>query len=160
VAVIVSQTQVTVSDVTQIVKEIRNIKEGRKAHDIGGPLNKIKALSKHLNNTPDQDQGKREEGGRDDDVTDYNKQCPSPPTNSHDNQTRHDGARIPDLSTPSQTPPAPSPDRTPSVSSAKTSSLPSEDVESDPEASPTVEHTASDSPDSPDEIKASSRARK
>ena len=155
-----SRTQVNITDVTRIVKEIRDIKEDQKLHRIGGPLNKIKELSKHLSNTPDLDQGKRGEGDRDDVETDYNRLCPSPPTDSCDTQTRHDEAQIPDLSKPSQTPPAPSPDRTPSVSAARTSSLPSEDVELDPEVSPSVESTASGSPDSPDELKASSLVRK
>jgi len=60
-----------------------------------------------------------------------------------------------------QMPPALSPARPPSVSSAKTSSLPSEDVGLDPEALLSADKCmASDSPDSPDEIKASSHARK
>jgi len=157
----VSRTQVTVTDVTQLVKEIRDIKENQKANVIGGgPLNKLKALSKHLSNTPDQDPGRHAKGDPDDVEIDYNKLCPAPPTDSRDIQTRHDEARTPDPSIPSQRPPAPSPVRTPSASSAKTSSLPSEDIASDPEASLSVERTASGSPDSPDEIKASSLARK
>jgi len=157
---VLSRTQITTSDVTHLIKEIRDIKRNKKALVIGGPVNKLKALSKHLSNTPDLDQGKREEDGRDDDETDYNKLYPSPPTDSRDIQRRHDEAQIPDLSRPSQRPPAPSPVRTPSASAARTSSLPSEDVASDPEASLSVERTASCSPDSPDEIKASSLARK
>jgi len=127
---------------------------------IKGQINKVKMLSKHLSNTPDLDPGKHEEGGHDDVETSYNKLRPSPPIGSLDNQKRHDEGLIPDWTIPSQTPPAPSPDRPPSASSARTSSLPSEDVVLDPEASLSVERTASCSPDSPDEINASSRARK
>jgi len=156
----VSRTQVTTADVTRLVKEIRDIKEDRGTNSIGGPLNKLKMLSKHLSNTPDLDPGKRGEGGHDGAETDYNKLYPSLPIDSPDIQTRRDEARTPGPSTLSQRPPAPSPARTPSASVAKTSSLPSEDVASDPEASLSVERTVSCSPDSPDEIKASSRARK
>ena len=127
---------------------------------IKGQINKVKMLSKHLSNTPDLDPGRHEEGGPDGVGTSYNKLRPSPPTDSPDIQTRRDGDLIPDQTAPSQTPPAPSPDRTPTASSAKTSSLLSEDVASDPEASLSVERMASCSPDSPEEIKASSRPRK
>ena len=157
---VVSRTQVTISDVTHLVKEIRDIKRGWESDIIGGPINKLKALSKHLSNTPDLDLGIHGEDGLGDAKTDYNIQCPSLPIDSHDTQTRRDEARTPGPNTPSQTPPAPSPDRTPSASSARTSSLPSEDVGLDPEASLSDKRTASDSPDSPDEIKASSRVRK
>ena len=155
-----SRTQVTVTDVTRLVKEIRDMKKDQKVNDIGGPINKLKMLSKHLSNTPDQDPGRHAKGDFDDVEIDYSKLCLSPPTGSHDNRTHRAEAQIPDPSTPSRTPPAPSPDQTPSASAARTSSLPSEDVASDPEASLSVERTASCSPDSPDEIKASSRARK
>jgi len=157
---VLSRTQVTTSDVTQLINEIRDINRGQEADVIGGPINKLKVLSKHLNNTPDLDQGKHGGDGRDGGGTDYSTLCLSPPTDSRDTQRRRDVVRTPGPNTPSQTPPAPSPGRTPSVSSARTSSLPSEDVGSDPEASLAVERTASDSPDSPDETKASSLARK
>jgi len=155
-----SRTQVTTSDVTQLVKEIRDIKEAQKNRVIQGPIDKLKMLSKHLSNTPDQDPGRHVKDGLDGVETDYNKLYPSLPTDSPDTQTRRDEAQTPGPSIPFQRPPAPSPDRTPSASVARTSSLPSEDVGSDPEASLAVERMASDSPDSPDEIKASSLARK
>ena len=117
-------------------------------------------LSKHLSNTPDLDLGRHEEGGLDDVKTIHNKLHPSLPTDILNNQIHCDEGLIPGQTAPSQTPPAPSLDQPPSASSAKTSSLPSEDTVLDPEASLSAEHTASDSPDSPDEIKASSLARK
>jgi len=160
VGMVLSRTQVTTSDITQLVKEIRDMKQDQKSSNVGGPINKLEALSKHLNNTPDLDRGKHGERDLDDAETDYSKLCPSLPIDGPDTQTHRDEVWTPGPNTPSQKPPAPSPGRTPSASSAKTSSLPSEDVGSDPEASLSDERTASDSPDSPNEIKASSRARK
>jgi len=104
-----SRTQVTTADVTRLVKEIRDIKDDREINDIKGPLNKLKMLSKHLNNTPDLDPGRHEEGGRDDAGTDYNRLCPSLPTDTPDTQTHRDEAQTPGPSTPSQRPPVPSP---------------------------------------------------
>ena len=104
-----SRTQVTTADVTRLVKEIRDIKDDQEINDIKGPLNKLKMLSKHLNNTPDLDPGRHEEGDRDDAGTDYNRLCPSLPTDTPDTQTHRDEARTPGPSTPSQRPPVPSP---------------------------------------------------
>jgi len=72
----------------QLCKEICDIARSLKTNTIGGQLNKLKMLSKHLSNTPDLDLGKREEDDLDDDETVYNKLHPSLPTDSPCNQTQ------------------------------------------------------------------------
>jgi len=96
-------------------------------------------------------------GGRDDDENGDNKLRPDLPTYSQDNQTRC--ALSPPLSQPEYggTLPAPLSSHTLPASVARTSSLASSNAAEDPEALPSVERTASCSPNSPNKIKASSR---
>jgi len=119
-------------------------------------INKLKKLSKHLNNTPDLDRGRHGKDGPGYAETGYNKLHSSPPTDNPNNPLRYEPLQSPDRPESSGMPSAPLPPHAPSATSARTSSLASSNVVEDPEESPSGS-TASRSPDSPAEIKASSR---
>ena len=127
-----SQTQVLPNDITHLCQEIRDIKRGSTHDDNIGQINKLKRLSKHLSNTPDLDQGRRDKDGPGYAETEYNKLRSFPPNDNPNNPLRYE--------------PLQSPDRPESSSN----------IVEDPEESP-VAGTASDSPSSPAETKLSSR---
>jgi len=153
---IVSRTQVLPNDITHLCQEIRDIKRGSTHDDNIGQINRLKRLSKHLSNTPDLDRGKRDKDGPGYAETEYNTLPLSPPIDSQDNPSHYEPPQTPGRPESSGTPSALPPPHAPSETSARTSSLASSNAVEDPEESPSGS-TASHSPDSPDEIKASSR---
>jgi len=152
----VSQIQVLPNDITHLCQEIRDIKRGSTHDDNIGQINKLKRLSKHLSNTPDLDQGRRDKDGPGYAETEYNKLHSSPPNDSPHNPLRYEPLQSPGCPKSSGTPSAPPPPRAPSETSARTSSLASSNAVEDPEELPAA-GTASDSPDSPTKTKPSSR---
>jgi len=144
------------NDITHLCQEIRDIKRGSTHNDNIGQINKLKRLSKHLSNTPDLDQGRRDKDGPGYAETGYNKLHSSPPNDSPNNPLCYEPLQSPDRPESSGTPSALPPPHAPSATAARTSSLASSNVAEDPEESP-VAGTASCSPDSPAEIKPSSR---
>ena len=151
-----SRTQVLPNDIMHLCQEIRDIKRGSRYNDNISQINKLKKLSKHLSNTPDLDQGKRDKDGPGYAETEYNKLCFSPPNDSPNNPLHYGPPQTPGRPESSGMPSALLPPHAPSATSARTSSLASSNAVEDPEESPSGS-TASRSPDSPDEIKASSR---
>jgi len=151
-----SRTQVLPNDITHLCQEIRDIKRGSTHDDKIGQINNLKRLSKHLSNTPDLAQGRHDKDGPGYAETEYNKLRSSPPNDSPDSPLRCEPLQNPDRPVSPETPSAPPPLHAPSATSARTSSLASSNAVEDPEESPSGS-TASCSPDSPDEIKASSR---
>ena len=143
------------NDITHLCQEIRDIKRGSRHNDNIGQINKLKKLSKHLSNTPDLDWGKRDKDGLDYVETECSTLPHDPPIDSCDNPSRCEPPQTPDRPVSSGTPSALPPPHAPSATSARTSSLASSNAVEDPEESPSGS-TASHSPDSPDEIKASS----
>jgi len=144
------------NDITHLCQEIRDIKRGSTHDDNIGQINKLKRLSKHLSNTPDLDQGRRDKDGPGYAETEYNKLRSSPPNDNPNSPLRYEPLQSPDPPESSGTPSALPPPHVPSATSARTSSLTSSNVVEDPEESP-VAGTASDSPSSPAETKLSSR---
>jgi len=152
----VSRTQVTTQDITQLCNEIRDIRTKRpKANkDI---LNKDTTINIVPNSTPDQAQDTHERDDHDGVWNGDNRSRPDLPTYNPDNQARCAPPPPPSQTESAGTPPAPLSSRTPPASAARTSSLASSNAVEDLEALPSDECTASCSPDSPDETKASSR---
>ena len=104
---VLSRTQITIQDVTRLCHEICDIKKGQ--INIGLP----EELSKLSSSTPDPSDIR----GRDapDYVRSvYNKLCPDPPTDSHDNPVRRDSSLPLSPSPPSQRLPGLPVPRTPS----------------------------------------------
>ena len=103
----VSQTQITTQDVTQLYREICDIKEEQIINRLADTLSKVPS------NTPGQW-----------DICDkhapsyaknaYNKLCPVPPNDNHDSPTHRDSSLPPGPSPSAQTPPGPPPVCTPS----------------------------------------------
>jgi len=154
IVVRLSRTQVTTQDITQICNEIRDIKGEASKHI---KLRKASTINILANNTPAPNPDARERGGRDGVENEDNKLHLDLPTDSQNNQTRCVQSPPPTQTAYDERPPVPLSSRTPPASAAKTSSLASSNVVGDLEGSPTDERMASDSPDSLDEIKASSR---
>jgi len=114
---LLSRTQISTQDVTQLCHEIRDMKKG--------PINNKLPddLSKTSSNIPAQW-----------DIRDkcvlgyakntYNKLCPSPPSDSHDSPARRDSSLPPDPPPPAQTPPGLPPFRTPSPASETSAGTP------------------------------------
>jgi len=144
------------NDITHLCQEICDIKRGSTQDDNIGQINKLKKLSKHLNNTPDLDPDKHGMDGLGYAETEYNTLHSSPPIDSHDSPSRYGPPQTPGRPESSGTPSAPLPPRAPSATSARTASPASSNAVEDPEESPSGS-TAWRSPDSPAEIKASSR---
>jgi len=144
------------NDITHLCQEIRDIKRGTTHSDNIGQIHKLKRLSKHLSNTPDLDQGKRDKDGPSYAETGYNNLRSSSPIDNPNNPLRYEPLQSPDRPESSGTPSALPPPHAPSATAARTSSLASSNVAEDPEESP-VAGTASGSPDCPAEIKPSSR---
>jgi len=153
---VVSRTTISPSDVTHLCQEIRDIKRGSTHQNSIGQINKLKTLSKHLNNTPDPDQDKCDKDGLDYVETVCNKLHCDPPTDSRPNPSHYEPPQTPGHPASSETLSALPPPRVPSGTSARTSSLASSNAAEDPEESP-VAGKASDSPSSPSETKLSSR---
>ena len=152
---LVSRTQVLSNNITHLCQEIRDIKRGSTHDDNIGQINKLKKLSKHLSNTPDLDRGKHDKDGPSYAETEYNTLRFSPPIYNRDSPSRCEPPQTPGRPESSGTPSAPLPPHAPSATSARTSSLASSNAVEDPEESPSG-GTASRSPNSPDERKASS----
>jgi len=144
------------NDIMHLCQEIRDIKRGSTHDDNIGQINKLKRLSKHLSNTPDLDQGRRDKDGPGYAETKYNKLCSSPPNDSPDSPLCYEPLQSPDRPESSGMPSALPPPHVPSATSARTSSLASSNAVEDPEESPPA-GTASGSPSSPAETKLSSR---
>jgi len=151
-----SRTQVLPNDITHLCQEIRDIKRGLTHDDNIGQINKLKRLSKHLSSTPDLDRGRHDMDGPGYAETEYNTLHSSPPIDSRGNPSRCGPPQIPGRPESSGTPSALPPPHAPSATSARTSSLASSNAVEDPKELPSGS-TASCSPDSPAEIKASSR---
>jgi len=149
-----SRTQVTIQDITQICNEIRNIKNGPPKHNKLKIANTINILA---SNTPAPSPDIHGRGGHDGAENKDNKLHLNLPTNSQDNRTHCVPSPLPTQTSYNKKPPAPLSSCTPPAAVARTSSLASSNAAVDPEASPSDERMASGSPDSPDEIKASSR---
>jgi len=132
----VSRTQVLPNDITHLCQEIRDIKRGSTQDDNIGQINKLKRLSKHLSNTPDLDQGKRDKDGPGYAETEYNKLHFFPPTDNHDNPSHCGPPQTPSRPESSGTPSVPPPPRAPSATSARTASLASSNAVEDSEESP------------------------
>jgi len=124
------------NDITHLCQEIRDIKRGSTQDDNIGQINKLKKLSKHLSNTPDLDQGKRDKDGPGYAETEYNKLHSSPPTDNRDSPSHCGPPQTLGRPESSGTPSAPPPPRAPSATSAKTSSLASSNAVEDPEELP------------------------
>ena len=99
----VSRTQVTPFLVTQLCKEICDIRRSQKLNTIGNPINRVKKLSKLLSNTPDVDPGKHEVDGLDDVETVRSTLHPSPPNDNPCTQTCRDEDLSPGQIEPSHT---------------------------------------------------------
>ena len=143
----------TIQDITQLCNEIRNIKDEPLKQNKLKITNTVNVLA---SNTPAPSPDTHGRGGHDDDKSADNKLRPDLPTDSQDNQTRCAPSLLPNQTSYDERPPVPLSSRTPPASAARTSALASSNAAEDPKELPTVEHTASCSPDSPDEIKASS----
>jgi len=150
----VSRTQVTTQDIAQLCNEIRDIKKGTSKHHIFREASTINILA---SNTPAPSPDIHGRGGCDGGENEDNKLRLDLPTDSQNNQTRC--ARSPPLTQTAygERPPVPLSSCTPPASAARTSSLASSNAVGGLEESPFDERTASDSPDSPDKTKASSR---
>jgi len=144
------------NDITHLCQEIRDIKRESTQDNSIGQINKLKRLSKHLSNTPDLDPGRHDMDGLGYAETEYNILHSAPPIDSPDSPSHCGPPQTPSRPESSGTPSAPLPPHAPSVTSAKTSSLASSNAVEDPEESPSGS-MAWRSPDSPAEIKASSR---
>jgi len=151
-----SRTQVLPNNIMHLCQEIRDIKKGSTHDDNIGQINKLKELSKHLSSTPDLDRGRHDRDGLGYAKTEYNILHFSPPIDNRDSPLHCGPPQNPGRPESSGTPSVPPPPHAPSVTSARTSSLASSNAVEDPEESPSGS-TASRSPDSPAEIKASSR---
>jgi len=153
---IVSRTQVLPNNITHLCQEIRDIKRGSTQDGNIDQINKLRRLSKHLSNTPDLDRGKHDRDGPGYAETEYNILHSAPPSDNPDNPSHCGPPQTPSRPESSGTPSVPPPPHVPSATSARTSSLASSNAVEDPEESPSGS-TASRSPNSPAEIKASSR---
>ena len=143
-------------DVTHLVREIRNIRKARQTQDSIDQINKEK-VSKLFNSIPDQDPDRHDKDDLGYAEIKYNKLCHTPPSDNPYIQTRRDSPQSPTRPASPGTPSAPSPSRVPSASAARNVSLASSNTVEDREESPSDGRKASGSPDSPDEIKPSSR---
>jgi len=149
----VSRTQVTIQDVTRLCNEIRNMEKGISKHNKLEVANTVNVLA---SNTPAPCPDIHGRGGCDDDGNEDNKLHPNLPINSQNNRTHCAPSPPPNQTRYGRMLPTPLSSRTPPASAARTSSPASSNAAEDPEEWPTAERTASCSPDSPDETKASS----
>jgi len=114
---VLSRTQISIQDVTQLCHEIRDIKKGPINNKLPDDLSKISS------NIPDQwDIRDKHVLGYAENA--YNKLCPVPPSDNHDSLARRGSSPPPGPPPPVQTPPRPPPFRTPSPTSETSAETP------------------------------------
>jgi len=102
-----SRTQITTQDVTQLCREIRDIKKEQIINRLPDTLSKVSS------NTPGQwDTRDMHVPGYAENA--YNKLCPVPPSDNHDSPAHRDSSLPPGPSLSAQMPPGPPPVCTPS----------------------------------------------
>ena len=107
---LLSRTQISTQDVTQLCHEIHDMKKGRINNILPDDLSKISS------NIPAQ-WDTRDKGAPGYAENVYSTLCPTPPSDNHDNPAHHDSSPPPGPSPPVQMPPGPPPVRTPSPTS-------------------------------------------